>query len=233
MADFTYVDDQIAVCDDLLPSPVFSELFRWANSVTYETVHREAWQKVWRLHDGMPLRGRSAWHVERSDASSDRPPLTGPIAAFTAGVRSQVDRVQHLVGAPGEWQAFTVTPWVYPMGSGLSLHADTHRYTGAFTYFLHPEWRLQWGGMLVVLDKTTPKPADELTGNAVRPPFLSDEVDQARVWSPGMGRVVLPKPNRLVFISPESDHLITKVDSAAGQNPRISLAGFFQKHAPD
>ena len=42
-----------------------------------------------------------------------------------------------------------------------------------------------------------------------------------------MGRFVMPKPNRLVFIDPGTIHMIGKVTSEAGNHSRISLAGFF------
>lgn len=227
--DVVLEDEQIAVFDDVLPAPVFADLLQWANAQDYRPVHHGSWRKVWRLHDGMPLSGSVLWH-RRGAPSKGSGGLA--IDVFIDRMRLLAERVSSLVGAAGDWEGFSVTPWVYPSGSGLSLHADTSRYTGAFTYFLHPEWHIHWGGMLVVLDPRTSQqsPSDV---HAIHPPWLSDASEQSRVWDPGLGRVILPKPNRVVFIGPQSEHLVTRVDPTAGQNARISLAGFFHKVLPD
>jgi hypothetical protein len=58
-------------------------------------------------------------------------------------------------------------------------------------------------------------------------PWLSDEVETAQFADPGLALAVFAKPNRLVMISPRAWHMITRVDANAGQNPRVSIAGFF------
>ena len=48
-------------------------------------------------------------------------------------------------------------------------------------------------------------------------------------WDPGLAQCIFPKRNRIVFIHPEAYHLVTKINSDAGDNARMSLAGFFEK----
>ena len=42
-------------------------------------------------------------------------------------------------------------------------------------------------------------------------------------------RVVLPRPNRLVVIAGGNYHAIKRVDPAAGDHVRCSIAGFFMR----
>jgi len=120
----------------------------------------------------------------------------------------------------------TLAPWVYPVGSGLSLHQDGGRYSGAYTFFVHPDWKLQWGGGLIVLD-----PATDLRKQNDESSWLDDSEENSGIWEPGLGTVILPKPNRLVFLSPLAHHLMSRVDAAAGMRARVSIAGFFRKSA--
>ncbi|MFE9847148.1 hypothetical protein [Streptomyces goshikiensis] len=122
------------------------------------------------------------------------------------------------------------TPWIYPAGSGLSLHQDGSEYSGAFTFFAHQEWRLHWGGHLLVLD---PRTRSRMAGDGeVGPVFLDDRRESARAFDPGFALTVFPKPNRIAFLSPAALHLLTRVDENAGQAARLSVAGFFHR-TPD
>jgi Rps23 Pro-64 3,4-dihydroxylase Tpa1-like proline 4-hydroxylase len=80
----------------------------------------------------------------------------------------------------------------------------------------------------MVLDpRTTRRGPGELS-----PAFLTDDQETQRAFDPGLAQTVLPKPNRIVFISPTAQHLLTRVDVNAGQTARLSVAGFFHKQAP-
>ena len=45
----------------------------------------------------------------------------------------------------------------------------------------------------------------------------------------GVGRLVLPKPNRLVVIKGGTPHCGAKVREAAGNHVRASVSGFFKR----
>jgi Rps23 Pro-64 3,4-dihydroxylase Tpa1-like proline 4-hydroxylase len=45
-------------------------------------------------------------------------------------------------------------------------------------------------------------------------------------------RTIFPKPNRIAFLSPRAMHLLTRIDTNAGQQARISVAGFFHRNVP-
>jgi hypothetical protein len=224
-----FKSEQVVVYDEVLAADRFEALFRHLNGLEYESVHARSWRKVWRLHDGMPLTGRASWLAAPGAATSRQPsyPTRTPMDDL---VRFIVDRLPDVESIVGEgWQTMSFAPWLYPPGSGLSLHQDGYKYTGAFTYFAHREWRLHWGGHLVVLDPRT-RPVGIGAGE-MSPPFLDDSAETRRVFDPGLGLTVLPKPNRLVFIAPTALHLLTRVDVNAGQQPRMTVAGFFHRDA--
>jgi hypothetical protein len=80
---------------------------------------------------------------------------------------------------------------------------------------------------LLVLD---PQTAQRNTAmQELSPPFLGDEEETARAFSPGLAVTVLAKPNRIVFLSPNAQHMMTRVDVNAGTSPRLSVSGFFHK----
>jgi hypothetical protein len=109
----------------------------------------------------------------------------------------------------------------------LTISQDGVLYSGAFTFFAHPEWRLHWGGYLVLLDPRTR--SVDIANGELSPPFLGDSEESLRAFDPGFALAVLPKPNRIVFLSSTALHLMTRVDANAGQAARISVAGFFHK----
>ena len=230
MSRLCFQSRDVVVYDDVLSPQDYTKLFRHLNSAEYRSVHHEGWRKVWRLHDGNPLRSGVAWYypVPPSPPSNEKIfPTQTPIDAIVAWIADKLPEIQAVVGtASVQWSRFSFAPWVYPTGSGLSLHRDGNKYSGAFTYFAHRKWGLHWGGHLLVLDPLT---AQRAVDGGEQFPFLSDEDETARVFNPGLALTVLAKPNRIVFLSPDAQHALTRVDMNAGQEPRLSVAGFFHK----
>jgi hypothetical protein len=224
--------EEFAIYDDFLPQAEFSTLARYANNSGYHQVHQNGVRKVWRLHDGMPLQGQTAFlgagaqDAAAASASTDKAPLDRFLKRLDGVVSDHSD----LVGERDkDWKKVSASPWIYPVGTGLSLHADSKRYSGSYTFFLHRRWGLHWGGYLMIFN-----PARYGTAQGAAPyaegfvfPWLSDDVETAQFADPGLALAVFAKPNRLVMISPRAWHMVTRVDANAGQNPRVSIAGFF------
>jgi Rps23 Pro-64 3,4-dihydroxylase Tpa1-like proline 4-hydroxylase len=127
-----------------------------------------------------------------------------------------------IAGAEGvDWIALYLSPWLYPVGSALSLHRDAERYTGSFTYFAHSRWSVHWGGELLV----TP-PTSESTVHSGDEPWMSEDGNDDADGT-GIATCVSPRPNRLVVIAPDRPHRIARVDQNAGAHLRASIAGFF------
>jgi hypothetical protein len=210
------------VIDDVLEPRLFAALGRELALGRYESVHTRGWDKAWRLGDGAPLRGGAVYYDPT--ASLDRPgvryPTSSVVDDFIDALRGLAADHAGAVGREGmDWKAIFLSPWLYPVGSALSLHRDGGPYSGAFTYFAHPAWGVHWGGDLVVLgdDESLAPPAVlGMTGW-----IQEDEVGTA------LGTCVFPRPNRLALLGASRPHLITRVDPNAGAHVRTSLAGFF------
>jgi hypothetical protein len=225
--------EEFAIYDDFLPGEAFKALATYANNSTYHQVHRNEVRKVWRLHDGLPLQGATAFlraEAGTGNAAADASTGVSPLTKFLERLDAVVNDCSDLVGRRAKhWKKVSAAPWIYPAGTGLSLHADSARYSGSYTFFLHQNWGLHWGGYLMVFN-----PAKYHNSEARVPysegfvlPWLSDEVETAQFAEPGLALAILPRPNRLVVIAPTAYHMIARVDANAGQNARVSVAGFF------
>jgi hypothetical protein len=215
-------DRDVVVVDDFLDPQTFETVRHLLANGHYDSVHARGWNKAWRLGDGAPLRG-AAVHYDPTNFHT-RPGVRYPTASavdeFIDKLRGLTVDHSQVVGTEGvDWAAIFISPWLYPVGSALSLHRDGGGYSGAFTYFTHPCWGIHWGGELLLLDEPpadASHPAQGTTGWMVE-----DEVDSV------LATCVFPRPNRLVLVGPRRPHLITRVDVSAGDHIRTSLAGFF------
>ncbi len=222
--------EEFAIYDDFLAPEQFAALARYANAANYRQVHATGVRKVWRLHDGAPLQGDTTYLSAASpaDGRSSEETADQPLDAFLRRLDSVVDAHPDLVGARcTRWTKVSAAPWIYPVGTGLSLHNDG-RYSGSYTFFLHPRWGLHWGGYLMIFNPF--KYCGEVTVANLRGPqfpWLSFEAEDSEFEEPGVAAAVFAKPNRLVLIAPDAHHMVTRVDANAGQHARISVAGFF------
>jgi Rps23 Pro-64 3,4-dihydroxylase Tpa1-like proline 4-hydroxylase len=150
-------------------------------------------------------------------------------------LRREASAMAPVVGAEGEaWRRLSVCPWIYRAGSALSLHQDGEVYSGAYVYYLHRHWKIHWGGHLLVLDPDAARRAPGVEGAppAMHPPWLDDALDEPYSGGSGIACCFFPKPNRLVLLGPQVPHLVTRVDANAGDNARVTLAGFFVRPNP-
>jgi hypothetical protein len=212
------VTDDVVVMDDVLSTSDFDAVRRQLADGRYESVHARGWDKSWRLRDGMPLRGGAVYYdpAAATNGSGARYPTSTVIDHLIDLVRGVTAQHPHVAGLEGaEWVAIFLCPWLYPAGSALSLHRDGGIYSGAFTYFAHSRWRVQWGGELLVVEP----PFD---GSPSPSAWMDDDTPQ-----PSIATCVFPRPNRLVLVGPDRPHIIGRVDASAGDHIRTSLAGFF------
>lgn len=255
---------ECAVFDNVLNAEQFEALWKHVQLVDYRSVHSEKWEKVWRMHDGEVFWGpKTTWHTSENsvpkspegnpDKSSD--PVCYPTGTATDALMERIlaKAVEHphLVGTQAsDWESITTQPYLYPVGSGLSGHTDSVKYTGAYTYYCHPEWNCVYGGELMV------SPADSSKLEALLPHVIVYEVEgneitkmekryvgshldnraENKVLSQsGIGTYIAPKPNRLILLKGGTYHQVKPVAPAAGRLSRASVAGFFlaKDYAPD
>lgn len=234
----SYESNQVIVIDDFLDNESFHRVLDFCGRAEYRGVHAQNWHKVWRINDGHPLQSTTVFcqpdPVNR--AEDDKQilfPTGSELDLFLERMLAVLPVGERLVGKAGDdWIDFTAAPWVYPRGSALSLHQDGFDYTGAYTFFAHREWNIHWGGYLLVLDPAT-KPFDYYGVLGAHAAWIEDGTETQRTLTPGFAQCIFPKPNRLVFIAPEAQHLLSRVDDNAGLHPRISIAGFFRKRTKD
>jgi hypothetical protein len=218
----------LAVFDDVLDPAQFAAVNRLVEASDFHSVHRRGWNPAWRLWDGAPLRGAPVYYdpagVHGSKGASY--PTTTGLDAVIDAIRRVVATRPRVAGTEGtDWTAMFLSPWLYPVGSALSLHLDGGAYSGAFTYFVHTRWSLHWGGELLVLPPRATTPSGSPRGHAER--WLSEEDDLDAQAGAGLATCVFPRPNRLVLVGPDRPHMIRRVDTNAGAHARASLAGFF------
>ena len=228
MPRLTLATEQLRVYDDVLPQADFESLLLHATYDNYVIVHMERWRKAWRPGDGLPLHGTTTYY--RPDAAlyeeheEPRYPTGTPLDPFIDAMASAAADAADVVGR--SWTCLTVGPWVYPLGSGLSLHRNTPDYAGSYTYFIHRDWNFHWGGQLLVLDPRTGA-GDDPDRSPRFPHWLSDKDESRAGMEPGMATCVLPRPNRLVFVAPSAYQMVTRIDVNAGNHPHVTLAGYF------
>lgn len=204
----TLVTDGIWIFDDVLPPSDFAALRRHVNDLPFIHAHPGQRPLVWRLRDGEPLIGqnyRSAQERARMSTFAIEPSL--------ARLLDEVEDRSRAIGLVTDPAGFTCASWVYPDGAEIAPHRDSPNFhVGAYTFYLHPEWHASNGGLLIAFD-----PATAARGG--------DESEARRLGTPGHGRVILPRPNRLVFLSSRIEHMVTPVV----EGPRVSFTGFFYR----
>jgi Rps23 Pro-64 3,4-dihydroxylase Tpa1-like proline 4-hydroxylase len=226
--------------DNLLTAEVGEKLWRDVQSAEYVPVHSLAGplgpfrsaithsNKVWRLGDGAPLKGpRLVQRMAGSAENGDRHILSGVleiIAGIAAAHPECVGRSEE------DWNCLNGQVVLYPSGSGLSWHSDGRRRSGAFIYFAHPYWNIQWGGELLIADLDRFAVSDAYRESGQPFPWIQNDLENTVVMEAGTGRYVMPKPNRLILIGTGVHHAVTPVKASAGDHVRATISGFFESH---
>lgn len=234
----TLETDQLLVLDDVLEPAAFESLWFHLQGLAYQAVNLGAPGSPWLLSDGRPMQGPGAvaWVDLDADVQDThaRYPTNTPIDLVLERLVNDQSRLARWVGAAiAEWAVVTAVPWLYPAGSALSWHTDGSMYSGAFSFYVHPEWDPQWGGELVLAHESARYQRDlEVDPASGRATGDQDQRFQrtklgALVEEVGVGHYVVPKPNRLVVVGGGHPHKIARVDPTAGSHVRASIAGFF------
>jgi Rps23 Pro-64 3,4-dihydroxylase Tpa1-like proline 4-hydroxylase/peroxiredoxin len=235
-----YESKECIIFDDFLSEENFNVVYDFVMRCDYERINTTKTSRAWHVHDGFPLRSTlNAFYYadpeSRPDAAYAYPTKT-PFDLFIDTIRNTQPLVGHLSGREAQdWWHFSVTAWLYPHGTALSLHDDgSGVYAGAYVYFLNPEWRPHWGGQLIVLDgeanNMIRKYSEEMGGmDFYKSKWLHANRMDEIAMEHGFGKCVFPKKNRIVFIANDAYHMVTRVNEQSGDNLRTSLAGFFNR----
>ena len=119
---------------------------------------------------------------------------------------------------PIPYEKFSLMTHAYRAGAEIDWHLD-YSSLSSYSYYIHNEWKSNWGGNLLVADCDTV----DLYGHNGTAFSTNDSV-----MHPGLGSWYAPLPNRLVIIK-KVFHKVERVDQAAGSNMRTSFTGFFKE----
>lgn len=195
-------------------------------SQTFNFIHDNGFERVFRLYDGNALYGEQTIvkrrDTHRSNDESGRSVKTsGKNQNPETKLINSIIRngsVSRFLSKVTEWRSITVQSFIYPVGAGLGWHDDDAKLAN-FIYYPHPHWDASWGGELLISGAPVGK------AGSTKVPGLYRHND-ARVLEHGVGTFVMPKPDRLVMIRGGVSHCIKKVDAAAGSAIRASYSGF-------
>ena len=208
----SFSHEHIRVFDDVIPKETFEQLWLFMNLIAYQSTAAGTWVKVWNIGDGNIFRARqhATDHLgmPRSDTVVD----------------ALVDRVIELTRRHPAMEGFSgisLIPYVWPPGTSISWHsdggsADATERIGGFTYYVHKQWNVEWGGEFMLFPER---------GRQALPFDNSDVSDQ--ILSGGVGTWVAPRPNRLLFVTGDALHKVAKTTATAA--PRLTIQGFIHR----
>lgn len=250
-----YESEGCIVFDDVLPPDQLEAIFESFRTTDFRIVHetqtylpkhlQHGYKRAWRIDEGHALFSKST--VCMGLPETDIPqellalakdwsekqempfyPTDTPSDYFIETLKHlATTQLQSWIGQVGqEWLAFVATPYIHPPGVGMSWHQDNHLYTGAFSFFVHPEWDAEFGGEFLICDDTIQSSKVSTWNNRKYDP-LSVEVSDDLHSLPTGGRFIQPAPNRLIVIKRGVMHKVNRVNPIAGSHMRTSITGFF------
>jgi hypothetical protein len=216
-----YRSPTLCVFDEWLDPIYLSELYANVSEGRWNPLgNSERLNPVWRLNDGPSFRGETVrWDMIRECGEKD----TAPYAHFFRSLARLLSLASGLGVSLRRAKTVSLTPFVYPPGSALGFHDDSTR-IGSFTLYIHPQWRTNWGGELLVYEEPW-----GLQHELFRESFFDNYALNKLIESGGVGRLVLPLPGRMVLQTAGLMHSVKRVDRRAGGQPRLSLTGFFEE----
>lgn len=192
-----FENDQIIIYDNFLPQDVFKSLQEEARKHEYVLITHGS-DVAYKLNTGEIYKTNLKYWSDN-----------------TRGKFHQwFDAMNELNPVPCE--TYSLMAHVYGAGAEIDWHLD-YSSLASYSFYLHDEWKPQWGGNLLVSDYNT----EDVQGNNGT---VFD--NNPSVSNPGYGTWYAPLPNRLVIIK-KVFHKVERVDLAAGNNMRMSFTGFF------
>jgi Rps23 Pro-64 3,4-dihydroxylase Tpa1-like proline 4-hydroxylase len=231
-------ESHFIVIDDFLPDDVFNSIYDFICMRDYKHINAHgAVARVWRLRDGFPLRSVDSYFKCYQDKTSKQRwefPVDNVMDQFADAMDRILPALEpYIGGVRQQWDRFSVTSWMYPRGTGLSLHEDSGPYSGAYTFFVNPRWNIHWGGQLMVLPEQATAVIEHYKSKQGEKAFrlkkwVDSDEEEALLAQIPVAMSVVPRPNRLVVMSKQAQHLVSTVNDNAGDTPRMSIAGFFE-----
>jgi len=216
------------VFDDLLPLSAYNACWQWFESQNFSFMNAVNLRKVFRLDDGKPLVGSPVEHTRQRERQAI--PVVAIDALFSA-LDAHAEAIDRFLGQ--SWSGVQEVAYAYPAGTGLSWHTDGPS-LGSLLYYMHPAWGAHWGGELLIASGASSRAAPERVTVAFSAseavdhrPFFDTRHEDRCILADAHGVFLSPKPNRLVILKPGVKHMLKRVEPAAGNAVRCSLAALF------
>lgn len=225
----THNDENITIVDNFLDDDTLLKVRDQSECLKMEKLQLGD-DKVYKLNVGEIYKSENKYWTHKLPWNNNFEPFIHRLVDFIA---------QNKTCLPKEkFDKISCMLHVYLKGSELSWHRDGALGGGAYSFYIHDEWRHTWGGNLMIADSTTKmKPTRKMPGTVLEDMLGREYNARSRTWNlktesemvmtPGHGRYFAPLPNRLMITTGEIVHKVERVDSTAGENSRRSLTGFF------
>jgi hypothetical protein len=214
------------IIDDLVPVDQRDALHRHAINDTFFYENSFEWNRVWHPLSGMSLLTGPKSYGETGKPGQKFPTLT-PYDHFFEAVERHTGTIADFLAIETSRVKYVLSAYLYRAGWALPWHEDIGagaEYLGAFTYYLHKEWRGNWGGELMILKDER---LHEASGGIDLAFSQGTGLHAPSHVMGGIGTFIFPKANRLVVLRPKVLHAVNPVSALAGENMRFSLAGFY------
>jgi hypothetical protein len=217
------------IVDDFLPQDAWDKL--------YNQVQADRWQqtevddKYWHMTDGSNFKNKKRWLSEA--------PFNDNFDIWVEHFSKFLDTCEDVKSYVKDYEEYAIRCHAYPVGGKNPWHHDLGFTT--YTYYLHKHWQINWDSTLLIvpyssveyiqrlqLDPNTKHYDSYASFNSPMEMFQQREHYQS-IIDYGMGMFVSPKPNRLILINKDVVHGITRVDSDAGDNVRLSFTGMINE----
>ena len=205
------------VIDHFLPSETFERLSRLTEEMDYTYAAKTKWQKQYDIVETPPLEGPVYFSKPLSFGERNFPsPSDEALQQFVIAMHDRIKLIEEMIyPEKTPWDVFGIRPFLYARGSSLGWHTDGAK-AGAYTYYLHSEWKADWGGELCVLECEPGAHVENSSGMTYPSELTQYDVKQ-----------FFPLPNRLVIIRGGSWHRVARIEAAAGSHLRRAISGFF------
>ena len=224
----TYQDQNITIVDNFLDEDTLALVRDQSETLKMNKLELGD-DKAYKLNTGVIYKSENKYWSNKRPWNNNFEPFMEQLLEFINSSKSCLPEQA--------WEKVSCMLHVYMSGAELGWHRDGALGGGAYSFYIHDEWRHTWGGNLMVSDSTTKLDRTEpLPGTVLEDMIGRDYGIRSRTWdlrkeskqvlTPGFGRYFAPVPNRLMITTGETIHKVERVDTAAGENSRRSLTGF-------
>lgn len=203
----------LRVYDDFLPGSLFAGVQKWATEQAAQSGNRAAAASILTassLSAAPPLERTRVVYVggaARPGVIKHGYPSKTPLDLLVAKILRTMPDLAGVIGEAGKaWNHFTAEYLEGNHATGTPFRRQNNDvHAGRFVFFVPPAWNVNWGGWLLVFDRGAvreePARTRHTTHNRWHADWLERDGDVALASEAGVSRSIVPRPNRMVFLS--------------------------------